>query len=226
MKKRIKIAAVAVAVILVLPVFEGGNGINVVMAGTGASPTGTYTSTTGPSTTPGASQSPGQNQPLVPVQTPEASPNPSGNVPAAIEEKERSGSKQSHIHTFEYVRVQEATETQDAVIQLECYCGEVDSVLTEAGSAAGFFIKNVIKKIENAPENGTVTVDTRLWTCYNQKVMDALQKRPDVTLVTNYCYEHEDYTVTIPAGYDVETLLDENGYCGFRYLSQVMEAND
>ena len=112
------------------------------------------------------------------------------------------------------------------MIQLECYCGEVDSVLTEAGSAAGFFIKNVIKKIENAPENGTVTVDTRLWTCYNQKVMDALQKRPDVTLVTNYCYEHEDYTVTIPAGYDVETLLDENGYCGFRYLSQVMEAND
>lgn len=67
------------------------------------------------------------------------------------------------------MRVQEATVTQDAVIQLECYCGEVDIVLTEAGSAAGFFIKNVIKKIENAPENG---------------------------------------------------------YCGFRYLSQVMEAKD
>lgn len=220
MKKRIKIAAVAVAVILVLPVFEGWSGVNVVgAADPWDSPIPSGSSVPSPS-------NPSQNQPLVPGQTPEASPNPSGNVPAAIEEKEGSGSKQSHIHTFEYVRVQEATETQDAVIQLECYCGEVDSVLTEAGSAAGFFIKNVIKKIENAPENGTVTVDTRLWTCYNQKVMDALQKRPDVTLVTNYCYEHEDYTVTIPAGYDVETLLDENGYCGFRYLSQVMEAND
>lgn len=222
MKKRIKIAALAMAAVLILPAFEGGSGVGEVKASSV-----TPASTVLPSGSQSPSPTTSADIPATPQQTP--SVNPSGNVPSALpgaaKTKEKSGSAQAHVHSFEYVRIQDATETQDGIIQLQCACGAIGGTITEAGSAAGFFIKDVIKKIENAPENGTVTVDTRIWTCYNQKVMEALQKRPDVTLVTNYCYEHEDYTVTIPAGYDVETLLDENGYCGFRYLDQVMQGN-
>lgn len=56
--------------------------------------------------------------------------------------------------------------------------------------------------------------------------MDALLLRPDVTLVTNYRYNHVDYTVTIPAGFEADTLVDENGYCGFRYLDQLFSGNE
>ena len=94
------------------------------------------------------------------------------------------------------------------------------------GSAQGFFIARVIREIANASEGAAVTVDTQIWVCYTQAVMDMLIQRPDVTLVTNYRYNHVDYTVTIPAGYEVNTLVDENGCCGFRYLDQVLGGSE
>lgn len=37
-------------------------------------------------------------------------------------------------------------------------------------------------------------------------------------LTINYIYENLHYTVTIPAGADLTSLMDENGYIGFRQL--------
>ena len=61
-----------------------------------------------------------------------------------------------HTHNFQYVLMQDASETQDAVLLLQCNCG----------------------------------------------------------------------AVTIPAGYEVTTLIDENGYCGFRHLDQIFDGNE
>lgn len=141
-------------------------------------------------------------------------------------EQENADSTSTHQHNFEYRTIQEASETQDAIIQLECACGETNGTFVEAGSSLRLFIRNVIKSISEAPKNGTVTVNTKIWTCYNKEVMDALALRPDVTLITNYRYNHTDYTVIIPAGYEVDTLLDENGYCGFRHLDQMINESD
>lgn len=132
----------------------------------------------------------------------------------------------THTHNFLEVTLQEATETEDEIIQFQCSCGEVNGQFTVPGSAAGLFIKNTIRKIINAPKDSIVTIETKIWTCYTKAVMEALSLRPDVTLVTNYRYKHVDYTVTIPAGYDTNTLTDENGYCGFRYLDQVFSGSE
>lgn len=132
-----------------------------------------------------------------------------------------SASPVAHTHDFQPVTVQEASETQDEVRQLKCVCGVVSKTFIVPGSSLRAFIERVVKDITDAPKDAVVTVDTKIWTCYNKEVMDALSRRTDVTLVTNYRYNHVDYTVTIPAGYDVAGLLDENGYCGFRYLDQI-----
>ncbi len=215
MKRRMKLAALAAAAVLALPVFEGWEGLNEVkadQAGAGLNPR-EFQSTDPSNPNPGTGGSGGGTTAATPSTTPQ------GDKDKAQEEP---GPLWKHEHAFEYVRIQEATETQDAVIQLQCGCGAVGESICEAGSSIRFFIGKVVSGITNAPENGTVTVDTQIWTCYNQEVIDALLQRPDVTLVTNYRYEHEDYTVTIPAGYEADTLLDENGYCGFRYLDQIL----
>ena len=185
-----------------------------------------------PSETPSTAPSISPEPSALPSETPSASPSvspepsPTDSIPQQIAVQETSGSTSTHEHSFEYITIQEASETQDAIIQLQCSCGETNGTFVEAGSAVHLFIRNIIKSINNAPQNGTVTVNTEIWTCYNKEVMDALSQRPDVTLVTNYRYNHIDYTVTIPAGYEVDTLLDENGYCGLRHLDQVINGSE
>lgn len=158
--------------------------------------------------TPNGGQTGSTDVPLVPK-----------NPPAAYTQD--SDMSSVHTHDFQPVTVQEASETQDEVRQLKCVCGVVSKTFIVPGSSLRAFIERVVKDITDAPKDAVVTVDTKIWTCYNKEVMDALSRRTDVTLVTNYRYNHVDYTVTIPAGYDVAGLLDENGYCGFRYLDQI-----
>lgn len=197
--RRKRIALIAVAVFLVLPVFEIFYGVNIAYAQNNIDPVRTREWQSPDPGSPSGSGGSSANVPLVPASSPV-----------------------SHTHDFQYVTVQEASENQDEVVQLRCACGDVAESFTVPGSAVGVFIKRVVKEITNASKDAVVTVDTKICTCYNQVIIDALLKRPDVTLVTNYRYNHADYSVTIPAGYDVSTLLDENGYCGFRYLDQIL----
>lgn len=197
--RRKRIALIAVAVFLVLPVFEIFYGVNIAYAQNNIDPVKTREWQSPDPGSPSGSGGSSANVPLVPASSPV-----------------------SHTHDFQYVTVQEASENQDEVVQLRCACGDVAESFTVPGSAVGVFIKRVVKEITNASKDAVVTVDTKICTCYNQVIIDALLKRPDVTLVTNYRYNHADYSVTIPAGYDVSTLLDENGYCGFRYLDQIL----
>ncbi len=197
--RRKRIALIAVAVFLVLPVFEIFYGVNIAYAQNNIDPVKTREWQSPDPGSPSGSGGSSANVPLVPASSPV-----------------------SHTHDFQYVTVQEASENQDEVVQLRCACGDVAESFTVPGSAVGVFIKRVVKEITNASKDAVVTVDTKICTCYNQVIIDALLKRPDVTLVTNYRYNHVDYSVTIPAGYDVSTLLDENGYCGFRYLDQIL----
>lgn len=203
--KRKGILLVALVAFLALPMLEGLSGANMVHAMD-------FSPNTPPPSPPGQGVNPSSS----PVQT-ETEPAEVSRVPRVP-----AASPVTHTHDFQYVTVQEASETQDAVVELQCACGEVAERFTAPGSAAGAFIKQVVKEITDAPKDAVVTVDTKICTCYNQAVVDALLQRPDVTLVTNYRYKNVDYSVTIPAGYDVSTLLDENGYCGFRHLDQIM----
>ena len=56
---------------------------------------------------------------------------------------------------------------------------------------------------------------------YPKEVINALIERSDVTLVTNYTYEHVRYRLTIPAGAAATPgVLDEKNYAGFRRLAE------
>lgn len=79
--------------------------------------------------------------------------------------------------------------------------------------------KNVAKKITNATPSKKLTVSTAVYTSFPSYVIEALDKRPDVTLVVNWVSnDGQELTFTIPAGTDVMKVLDENGFAGFLYL--------
>jgi len=140
--------------------------------------------------------------------------------------EERAGAGgDAHVHNYVETTVQEATATTDKIMTWECsICGQEQSHIIIPGTAVDQFVKDTITKLEKAPVNGSITVDTDLWTCFDRAVIEALKNRQDVTVTVNFSYQGVAYTFTIPAGYGAENLdalLDENGYCGFMYLLQV-----
>lgn len=143
--------------------------------------------------------------------------------------KDSKGSGHSHTHNYVETTVSEATETADRVVALECtICGQQQSHVTLLGSAVNEFIKDTVAKLEKAPANGSVTIDTEIWTCFNRTVIEALKNRQDVEVTVNFTYKNDKYTFTIPAGYGAEqldALPDENGYCGFMYLLSVFNGH-
>ena len=134
----------------------------------------------------------------------------------------------AHDHQYEWYVTKPATETDDGEAHHMCkICGSVD--LIEPVGAYYLFSQNAENKINKAPIGGTVNVETTRWLSFQGYVLEALAKRPDVTL--NVTFRENGYkggevkTVTIPAGYDAASLKDANGYCGFKYLAGVFGAN-
>ena len=93
-------------------------------------------------------------------------------------------------------------------------------VLTAAKSYSVF--NNTIQKdITSVPQNGTLKIDMGNWISFNKKTFELLSKRSDVAITITYKYKGQTYRVTIPAGYPIMDLLDENGYCGCLYLNSI-----
>lgn len=139
--------------------------------------------------------------------------------------------KQSHTHQYEWKTVKEATEDQN---------GEADYICVECGDVAyrspisSFYIynQNVAKSIRNCPKNGIVNVDAtkRDWISFSSMFSQALQERPDVTVVLRYNYGAGTCKMTIPAGsyqivqelFDKDGTKDKNGhglFCGYLNLA-------
>ncbi len=73
----------------------------------------------------------------------------------------------------------------------------------------------------NRHQGATVKIKTSRWISFHKKVVEALVERPDVTLEIGFLdeeYKGNRITATIPAGTDVLSLVDENGFVGFLYL--------
>lgn len=74
---------------------------------------------------------------------------------------------------------------------------------------------NLIKKAE---PGSTLVIDTSCWVSFHKSVYMAISARADIAVTINYKYQGKYYTVTIPAGADVMSLINEEGFCGFRNL--------
>lgn len=98
-------------------------------------------------------------------------------------------------------------------------------VKVPAGNLTAIEYKNAfIKTVTEAPKDATVILETAMCSCLDKAMVDALATRPDVSVQIVFPKDKtgaESYSVTIPAGYDVNSLVDANGYCGFMYLNSI-----
>ena len=98
-------------------------------------------------------------------------------------------------------------------------------VKVPAGNLTAIEYKNAfIKTVTEAPQDATVILETAMCSCLDKAMVDALATRPDVSVQIVFPKDKtgtENYSVTIPAGYDVNSLVDANGYCGFMYLNSL-----
>ena len=144
--------------------------------------------------------------------------NPGDKTPGADATSTNTGSVCSH--TYEWVETEAATDTTDAKLAYKCSrCGHIDMWMTEANSAYIKTNREAADRIAKAPANGTVKLETGNWTSFYRNVIDALAKRPDVTVVITYNDEnHNRKCITIPAGTDLTGYIDDKGYTGYKFL--------
>lgn len=81
--------------------------------------------------------------------------------------------------------------------------------------------KQTQQKIKNMERGGDCVVELDTYISFNRETFEALSKRPDVSLTVIYKWKGVKYKVTIPAGYNVLDLLNEDGYCGCLYLNAI-----
>lgn len=139
---------------------------------------------------------------------------PSTSDNSKSKKKDPAGTGYAHVHSFQWVETIEPTEYQDGLMENKCACGAVDESYVLSGSMT--FVKKVVKLIQDAPQNGTVDITTKNYSCYTAWIIEELAKRPDVTLKTTYTdAEGNVKTFTIPAG---QAPTDGAEFYGFTYL--------
>lgn len=137
------------------------------------------------------------------------------------------GQNNIHTHTWILKEYIAATATEDAVVAPICEgCGIGGSYTKRPGSAHTRFLLDIVEQINEAEQDAEVIASTELWVSMNYLVTEALAERADVSLTINYKYKGKYYALTIPAGYDVKTLTDENGWVGFRHIDSVLPGRE
>lgn len=140
------------------------------------------------------------------------------------EEEEPAWQEPACNHDFVWKPETEATATENARMVYECmYCGKVRERMDVANSAYAKFNRDAVTAIDKAAPGAAVTISTPLWISFHRSVIEVLKERPDVTVILNYRFKGERYTLTIPSGADLSLLEESEGYYGFRYLDGVFQ---
>ena len=126
-----------------------------------------------------------------------------------------------HTHEYEWVTVREATGDMNAEEVYQCKsCGDVKYRMEVPNSAYAQFNQNAITSIDRASSGAEIKLKTNMWVSFRSEVIETLKEKTDVSVTIDYLYQGIWYTVTIPAGADLDALEDSEGYYGFRYLDQ------
>lgn len=163
------------------------------------------------------------------TEDPDGTLNPDGTQKPVIKpdkdvaDKKKKDDKPSCNHVMgESAVVSDATGNSDAVAAYQCIkCGAVLKYEAVSNSAFAVFLDETAKSILNA-KGSEVVIDTDIWVSFGREVFDAIKSRPDVAVTVNYVYQGKPYVLKIPAGTDVNLLMDENGFGGFRYIEHVL----
>ena len=85
---------------------------------------------------------------------------------------------------------------------------------------------SIIENVAAAPAGGAFNIETDRVACFDTKMIEAISARSDIDVNVVFTYGGKKLKVTIPAGYDVRSLLDANGYCGFLRLMAILGASE
>ncbi len=85
---------------------------------------------------------------------------------------------------------------------------------------------SVIENVAAAPASGAFNIETDRVSCFDRTMIEAIAARPDIDVNVVFTYGGKKLKVTIPAGYNVRSLLDEGGYCGFLRLMALLGATE
>ena len=102
--------------------------------------------------------------------------------------------------------------------------GSEEQTTVQKSSGYVEFQKAVRSQIKNAAPGAVLEVDGKNWMSFDRSTMEELSKRNDLTVVVRFRYLGKRWRVVVPAGYAVQTLLNQEGYSGFLYLSAVFGA--
>ena len=102
--------------------------------------------------------------------------------------------------------------------------GSEEQTTVQKSSGYVEFQKAVRSQIKNAAPGAVVEIDGKNWMSFDRSTMEELSKRNDLTVVVRFRYLGKRWRVVVPAGYAVQTLLNQEGYSGFLYLSAVFGA--
>ena len=102
--------------------------------------------------------------------------------------------------------------------------GSEEQTTVQKSSGYVEFQKAVRSQIKNAAPGAVLEVDGKNWMSFDRSTMEELSKRNDLTVVVRFRYLGKRWRVVVPAGYAVQTLLNQEGYTGFLYLSAVFGA--
>lgn len=71
---------------------------------------------------------------------------------------------------------------------------------------------SVVKKIQAAKKNGTVTVTETMPKSFDKTVAAFLATRPDVKIVCKFPFNGHNFSMTIPKGFNLTAVLNKAGY--------------
>ncbi len=80
----------------------------------------------------------------------------------------------------------------------------------------------VIANIGATAPGGVLRIQTDTIACFDRAMLEAFAKRGDITMEVLFPVGKTMMKVTIPAGTDINNLLDNKGYCGFLHLLAII----
>ncbi|WP_022766338.1 hypothetical protein [Butyrivibrio sp. XPD2006] len=76
----------------------------------------------------------------------------------------------------------------------------------------------VIKNLSATPAGGLFRLETDRISCFDREMLETFAKISNVDMQVLFPLGSKKISVVIPAGYDINKLLDNKGYCGFLRL--------
>lgn len=145
-----------------------------------------------------------------------------GSYDVIVEDVQPSAPEQTYS---EEVVVTNTSSSPEAAAAVAAISGDKPAVTVsfQSGKSTVVQYKNaVINNVASVPNGGALNIITDKPSVFDTKMIEAIAARSDIDVNVVFTYGGKKLLVVIPAGYNVKSLLDSNGYCGFLRLLAIL----